>query len=230
MSFKIKIFTLTAIFLFVGSNVFALTFGYQGGDIWGSQDLQNNISGSKFYLPDYAEIQSMSAWIDFWENGEVKVGIYDSNLSLVAESNPIINASGNMAPVWFDFTFPENPILESGNYWLVAWSDTFITYIGFENNGTPLELWQKPYTYNGFPESFSNAVFVDTRNGAIYATYEIYEEPPTPILILDLDDLGSILGHVEMLTIDVMVVMMFAIGLPLGFWVIDKVIELVSKG
>jgi hypothetical protein len=223
---KIKIFILTAIFLFIGSNVFALTFGYQGGDIWGSQNLQNNISGSKFYLPDYAEIQGMSAWIDFYENGEVKTGIYDSSLNLVAESYPIINTLGNIAPAWFNFTFAETPILESGNYWLVAWSDTFLTYIGFENNGTPLGLWEKPYTYNGFPESFENATSVDIRNGAIYGTYEIYEEP-TPLLDISQENISLTLANAGILISDVSVVMWFAIGLPLGFWVIKKVISLI---
>jgi len=48
-----------------------------------------------------------------------------------------------------------------------------------------------------------------------------------PILNVSSTDITALLAHVGTLVSDVNVVIMFAIGLPLGFWLIKKTISLV---
>lgn len=48
-----------------------------------------------------------------------------------------------------------------------------------------------------------------------------------PILTVSSTDITSLLAHVSTLVADVNLVIMFAIGLPLGFWIIKKTIGLI---
>jgi hypothetical protein len=50
-----------------------------------------------------------------------------------------------------------------------------------------------------------------------------------PILVVSSTDITALLAHVGTLYGDVGVMIWLAIGLPLGFWVINKTIGLVRK-
>jgi hypothetical protein len=50
----------------------------------------------------------------------------------------------------------------------------------------------------------------------------------SPILTVSSTDMTALLAHVSTLVSDVGVVIWFAIGLPLGFWLIRKTISLVK--
>lgn len=217
-----KTFLLISVFLFVGGNVFAGTFGYQDdgeGTLSSSYSINNQISGSKFYLSEKGEIQSISAKINFQASGKIKAGIYDNGDNLVAEATEIIEGSFPTTD-WYIFTFSQNPVLEIGNYWLVVWangsSDTIFLFL--ENSST-LESYQSTSTYNGLPSSITPAWF-NTENSAIYATYR------KPIVIISADFATSTLAYAGQLFTDLSAVIILSIGLPLGFAIVVRIIEI----
>jgi len=225
---SIKNFTiliLSIIFLFGGSNVSAETFGWcEGGFLPAYSDpIGNLIAGTKFNLPDRAELQKITAPIDFSANGEIKAGIYDNADTLVAETLPHINISGDISQTYFDLTFSENPILASGNYWLVVWANND-NAVSLVKTQTTDGLYQKSAIYNGLPLSFTGATYIEERSSAICGTYQILSGD---ILTIPGNFLALTSAFIDDLFTDLSLVVIIAIGLPLGFWVIKKIIALV---
>lgn len=232
MSFKnvLKFLFILFVFLFVGNNVFAGTFGYANGGISiESRRINDRLFGSKFYLSERGEIQSINVYVNFGSNGEMKVAIYDNNEDFIVETLAYVNTAGNLPAGWFELTFAENPILEIGNYWLVITGNDrtlYTNYVYFELN-TTLETWEDydaGYLYtNGFPLIFDPNTSAGSRNMAIYGTYVI----PATYISIPADFTTSTLAYAGNLFTDLSLVIILTIGLPVGFWVIKKVIALV---
>ena len=182
------------------------------------------ITGTKYYLPVDAEIQSISAWLKFAENGLTRAGIYDNNDSLVATTTIYENTSGLTDEVLINFTFSENPVLDVGYYWLVVYAfdtDT-LSYLATSTSG---ETWEFEMEQEDliFPETFGQS-YAYAEETYIFATYS---ETSGTWITLSSDLSTSILAFAAALFTDLTAVVYLAIGLPTAFYVIGKVIGLV---
>lgn len=223
-----KIFILVGIFLLLGGNVYAETFGLCETDPGLPNDsslIGDLVVGTRFNLPTMAEITKIEVGIDFLGSANITGGIFDNAYNLVAETNEYIN-SGYQPRGYYDLTFTENPILLSGNYWLVV-SGSSDNVRSLTKNNTTDGLFEKADEYDdGLPLSFSSATYENEESSAICATYSVVEGG---VLSFTAPDIADILANVSAIVADVNVVIMFAIGLPLGFWVVKKTISLVRK-
>ena len=223
MSFKnvLKILLIT-IFLFVGSNAFAGTFGWQGGTPYNPSNFTDEINGSRFLLTQNAEIQSVSVYLNFDINASTSVAIYDNAEDLVATTTIVENTSGDIAPAWFVFTFVENPILEPAFYRLVVWTNAESVDLYLEQNSTFSIDSFEDENFPDFPLVFE-ADFGGTENLAIYATYT----RTTPYITIPVEFATNTLAYAGQLFTDLSIPIILTIGLPLGFWIIKKIIGLV---
>jgi len=223
MFFKksLKIFIISLIFLFVGSNVFAGTFGWSGGGLNAVEFMDNKLLGTEFTLSDDdVQIQSVSAYIEFIGNSEVKVGIYDSDDNFVAGSNPYINTAGALPDAWFDFTFTAKPTLASGDYWLLITANNQNSLIHLEDATSDLTYFSTS-TFNGFPATFDNPQLETNNNVGLLATYR------TPYITVQSGFATQTLAYAGQLFTDLSIPIILIIGLPMAFWVIKKIIALV---
>lgn len=206
--------------LLVGGNAYAGTFGYAGGSKGSPFEIQDQITGSLYTLSEVADIQSVSAWIDFGQGtSKVKVGIYDVAGDLVAESIEYLNEAGNIDPAWFVFTFENPPLLQAGDYWLIVIGDTEYVYAYLES-GTGWETYQATSSYNGLPSTFSG-IWAKVNNVVILATYR------EPYVSIPSDIASTTLAYAGALFTDLAIPIILTIGLPMAFWVIKKIIALV---
>lgn len=226
MSFKnvFKIFLIT-LFLFAGGKIVSAgTFGWQGGALISPAVFEYEITGSKFYLSQRAEAQSISVYIDFNQNASTTAGIYDNAENLVATTTIIENTSGDIPAAWFTFPFVENPTLEIGNYRLVVWTNGADVEIYLEENSTFGSDFEENFNWPTLPSTYTPEEAEETLNVAIYATYS---GVAGSFVAIPTDFASSTLAYAGQLFTDLSLVIILIIGLPLAFWVIKKVISLV---
>jgi len=222
---------LASVFLFFGTSVLAETFGYDTEKVWWVESINlttpEKVLGSKFNLSDRAEVQSVSAYLHINANNQfMRAGIYDWTGNLVAQSESITAPQGEE---WVIFSFLENPILERADYWLAItgvnqWGVGYDVYIYVIRDGTG-GTYQKIYSYSELPLSYADASFLDDRELVIYATYDVLPS----ILSISGENITTLLANAGTMVDDAKIVMVFAIGLPLGFWTIKKLIALITK-
>lgn len=184
------------------------------------------ITGTKYYLPVDAEIQSISAWLKFAENGLTRAGIYDNSDNLVATTTIYENTSGLTGDVLINFTFAENPVLDIGYYWLVvyAYDTDTLSYLATSTSGGTyqFEMEQEDLI---FPETFGQS-YQYAEETFIFATYS---ETSGTWITLSSDLPASIISFAADLFTDLNTLIVLAIGIPVAFWVSDKIIGLVIK-
>lgn len=231
-TFKTVVFVAMLLVLLSG-NARAETFGYDGGGFTLPFWNDGNIFGSKFYLSESAELQSISVYIKFDANASVKAGVYDDDDNLVATTTIVANTSGDIPADWFVFTFPENPVLEIGNYWLVSWGDNARPQEVIEiylETGSSATTYRIPGLWGiGWPASWSGSISWSALNYAIYGTYSATPTPPpatSTYITISSEFATNTLAYAGQLFTDLALPIILTIGLPLGFWVIVKVIEI----
>lgn len=178
MKKKIAIIILAGLGLVLSTSAFAGEFGYPSGTTPPNSafgPIGNIIAGTEYTLTDdNAEIQSISAWLRTTSPPQpAKAGIYDSSGNFVAGTNEN-NVTSDTPGTWFNFIFTENPVLNSGNYWLVVFGGGSIMLNWADNVGYTAEQ-ETGITYNGFPATYSPSVVGTDKQAVIYATYNIVE-------------------------------------------------------
>jgi len=232
---KIIFLLLTAVFLFFGGNVLAEVFGDGTGGYYltsSSLTWPEQITGTKYYLPDKAEIQSISVYLYTQANQQkFRAGIYNWAGNLVGETDELLVAGAGLMDRWHVLNFSEKPILEQGDYWLViagynAFAPNYNSEV-YRVSNTTGGTYQSLKDYGPLPSSFSGATLFDVLELSIFATYDVL--PDNSIIQIYGSDITTLTGTIGTLMSDVSVVVWLAIGLPLGFVVIKKTIALITK-
>lgn len=242
-NFKVLIFV--SIFLLIGGNVFA-SFS-DGFDTYtdGSLDGQGGWTGSGVYEVQATTTQAGSKAI-FGTQGaysEIKKAINSLNgrvVGWIRTTLPTTSASIVLGVVDTTFQGAEIIFLDTGN--LVLWGDTMETIFAdyspdtwykvemeWRNSDSKVRArandgawtnWLDPR----YPWTEMTHVYLHTGAGEGYWDSLTYNES---YITISSDFATSILAYAGQFFTDLSSVIIFAVGLPLGFWVIKKIISLV---
>lgn len=175
---KLDVFDNVGVLEDVGRNLLCLikpkttakTFGKESRGAKTTTPVKHNIYGVKFTSGSSGTLASLSLDLKYYQAGNIKCALYDSDLNLVANGTTEAKAFDAGMDGFQVFTFATPPsIAASSTYWLCWWADEY--FYGYHDTGASGSRFSKATNYDGWPASISTPTY-GPEQWPIYATYE----------------------------------------------------------
>lgn len=218
---------LLGLFLFAG-NVFASgTFGNTALGNTSGNIANAGMYGIKAYLPELAKITKISTYSYRYSTNTYYTGaIYDENFNLLGITGQSFRSAMCDGCV-LSANFTADLYLEKGWYYIVQ--ITGGTPTGYLEGATIRiatgTMFGKTWGFP-FPEIWTGVLSRDNRIMTIWATYEPFQ---FNLFAITPNFANSILAYAGNLFSGISPLLYLIIGLPLAFWIINKVVGIVRK-